>query len=63
METSRRLGFRQFVARSRYLLNVVLTNVQNCKASPHSDVAENKNVVVTVAFRVPEAVSHTREVW
>ena len=61
-ETSRRLGFREFVkqfTRGKYLLDVVLTDVPNCKASLHSAVADHNSVVTTVNFKVPETASHT----
>ena len=61
-ETSRRLGFRQLVkqpTRDKYLLDVVFTDVPHCKASPHSAVADHKNVVTKVASKVSETASHT----
>ena len=64
-EASRRLGLRQLVnqpTRGKYLLDVVLTDVPDCKASPHSAVADHKSVVTTVAFKVPETASHTGNV-
>ena len=63
-ETSRRLGLRQLVrqpTRDKYLLDIVLTDVPDCKASTHAAVADHKSVVTTVSFKVPETASHTRE--
>ena len=65
-ETSRRLGFRQLVkqpTRGKYLLDVALTDVSDCKATPHSAVADHKSVVTTVAFKTPETLSHKGEMW
>ena len=64
-ETSRRLGFRQLAKQPTrgYLLKVVLTDVADYKASPHSAVADQKHVVTKVAFKVPETASHTRDMW
>ena len=63
-ETSRRLGLRQLVrqpTRDKYLLDIVPTDVPDCKASTHAAVADHKSVVTTVSFKVPETASHTRE--
>ena len=62
-EASRRLGFRQSVkqpTRGKYLLDVVLTDVFDCEASPHSAVADHKSVVTKAAFKVLETASRTQ---
>ena len=43
--------------------HLMLTDVPDCKASVHSVVADHKSVVTTISFKVPETVSHTREMW
>ena len=59
-ETCRRLGLRQLVkqsTRGKYLL-VVLTDVPDCTASPHTAIAHHKGVVTKAALNVPEIASH-----
>ena len=65
-EISRRLGLRQLVrqpTRDKYLLDVALTGVPDCKAFSYSAVADHRSVVPKIFFKVTETVSHTREMW
>ena len=62
-DISDQLGRRQIVTeptRGKYLLDLVLTDVPDCKARPCAAVADHKGVLTRVKFKIPETASHER---
>ena len=51
------------LTRGEHLLDLVFTDVPECKAKPCAAVADHKGVLTQVKFTVPETASHQREVW
>lgn len=47
---------------SKYILDLVLTDVLDCTAKPCAAVADHKAVLTQVKFKIPETVTHEREV-
>ena len=65
-DISDQLGMRQVVTeptRGKYVLDLVLTDVPGCTARPCAAVADHKDVLTHVTFKIPKTASHQREVW
>lgn len=65
-DTSNQLGLRQLVkepTRGKYILDLVLTDVPDCSATPLAAVADHNGVLTKVNFKIPETASHEWEVW
>ena len=64
-EMSCKLGFKQLVkepTRGEYLLDLLLTDLEDCAAKPWHVVADHKRVLTRVNFKVPETAAHQREI-
>ena len=65
-DLSDRLGLRPLVTEpihGKYLLDLVVTDVLDCTAKPCTAVADHKEVLTHVKFKIPETASHARDVW
>ena len=65
-DLSKQLGLRQLVkepTRGKYVLDLVLSDVPDCTATPCAAVADHKGVLTRVNFKIPETAIHQREVW
>ena len=65
-DISNQLGLWQLVkepAREKYDLDLALSDVPDCTATPCQAVADQKGVLTLVNFKIPETVTHQTEVW
>ena len=60
------MGLLQLVpepSRGKYSLDLVISDVPDCTATPCAAVADQTGVLTCVNFKIPETAIHQREVW